>query len=134
MNKILNINRPPVAKVVVINQAFIEPLFSGAKIAVMVQCDFIPGQQIIFETILNNKHVPVATATIDLVVGLRINPANESIHSRGQFSWIELDKNHVKQVIKHEGFDHPDDFWKTRTRLIEVNQAYFNNVKPIKNK
>jgi len=123
---------PPVT--LVINQAFVEPLYRGTKIAAMAQGSFYPGQKIVFEITKANATVKIAEAIVYGVVGLRISPMREQIERRNSGEWELLNGDATARVLQNEGFEHPNDFWHfahglNKGQPFEVNQIYFDELK-----
>lgn len=123
---------PPVT--LVINQAFVEPLYRGTKIAAMAQGSFTPGQKIVFEMGNGNTTVKIAEAIVYGVVGLRISPLREQIQRRNSNAWELLNGDATARVLQNEGFTHPHDFWHfahglDKGKPFEVNQIYFDELK-----
>lgn len=122
------------AVTLVIHPDLVGPLYSGVKQACMVQGNFVPGQPIRFETVQGQSTVKIASAVIYAIAGLRITPAIEQIEHRKNYNWELLPAENVLRVLKAEGFNKPDDFWKWAMQAdagkpFEVNQIYFDELK-----
>lgn len=122
---------PPI--IMVINEAFAHPLYSGQKKAAMAQGSFKPGQQIVFEVPQGRATVKIAQAIVYGVLPLRISPAIEQIERRNNALWETLNFDACTRIIKAEGFDNPNDFWHFAHQLdkgqpFQVNQIYFDEL------
>jgi 16S rRNA C1402 N4-methylase RsmH len=126
----------------VVHPYFIEPILIGKKISLLTQADIMEGTPMIIEAAVPDhtgkiKHeVPFATAIVAHVQAVRLNPNNESIemHSRLSKQWHKLSKDGVCNLIKFEGFEHKDDFWKNidQNKQYEAIHITFDNLKPYK--
>ncbi len=121
----------------VVHPYFKDQILGFEKAAVMVQDKFTPGEEITFLCAENLKEVPFATATAKECAQLKIVPTQGQIFRKvmlmGVEQWLKLSKENARRVILVEGFKHVDDFYHNLQAkgTFEVNQIYFENLKPI---